>query len=150
MLKEKFKGCSDEELQKLLEEEKKKWNSEMEKRIAAEREDAASMARMSESERADAQFKKQRQAFDDGKSRYMSERMEFEASKALSKENLPVSFAAILKGKDAEETAKNVAAFKEEFLAEVEKAVSAKLKGASPKTGNASKDNDPFLAGFSR
>lgn len=150
MVKEKLKGYSEKELQKYLEEEKAKWNDEVEKRIASEREDAMKMAKMNESERADAEFKKRQKAFDDEKSQYMAERMEFEAAKALSKENLPVTFAAVLKGKDSEETANNVAMFKEEFLAEVEKAVSQKLRGAAPKTGVAQKENDPFLSGFTK
>lgn len=150
MIKEKLKSYSQQDLQKYLEDEKAKWNSEMEKRIAAERSDAESMAKMNEGERANAEFKKRVKAFDDEKSRYMSERMEFEAAKALSKEGLPACFSSVLSGKTSEETAENVAMFKEEFMREVEKAVADKLRGTTPKTGVADKESDPFLSGFAK
>ena len=79
---------------------------------------------------------------------YMSEKLEFHAEKALSKENLPVSFAKLLCGESEEETLENISVFKEEFMKAVEAALSEKLKGTTPKTASAQTEFDPFLNGF--
>lgn len=138
MLKEKLKKNSQKELldgEKAYEDEVKKPSEEEEGDSKEENKE---------------DFDKMRRDFDDEKSRYMSEKMEFEAAQALSREDLPTSFAKLVKGRDEKETAQNVAEFKEAFMAEVEKAVMEKMRGQTPKTGMPSKNNDPFLSGFSK
>jgi len=91
----------------------------------------------------------ERNSFEEEKKAYLSEKLEFEAAKLLSEEDLPVSFAKILKGADSEATKENIALFKKEFMKALEAALSERLKGTVPKTGAAEVyDNDPFLAGF--
>lgn len=85
---------------------------------------------------------------DDEKKKYLAERLEFHAEKALSKEQLPISFAKLLCGESEEETMENIAVFKEEFTKAVETALSEKLKGKTPKTASAEIGFDPFLNGF--
>ena len=91
----------------------------------------------------------EREAFDEEKKAYMAEKQEFEAARALTEENMPVSFAKLLAGADSEETKENVAVFKKEFMSALEKALSERLRGSAPKTGGKEiYENDPFLAGF--
>ena len=124
------------------------WDKDNEQRIAAERDDAAKLASMSAEERARAELTKRESAFAEEKRRYMDERMEFEATKALAKDNLPVSFAKMLSGADADATAENVEMFKTEFLKAIEAALNDRLKGKTPKTSSVTESSDPFLAGF--
>lgn len=88
-------------------------------------------------------------SFEDEKKAYLEEKMEFEAARTLADEGLPTSFAKILAANDLEETQENVALFKKEFMNALEDALSKRLKGNAPRTGNANiHETDPFLMGF--
>lgn len=99
-------------------------------------------------EKSEDTAEKERADFENERRSYMAEKLEFHAKKTLTEENLPVSFSKLLCGKDEEETAENIAVFKEEFLKAVEAALSEKLKGSTPKTAAPSNEFDPFLNGF--
>lgn len=87
--------------------------------------------------------------FEEERKAYLEEKMEFEAARTLSDEDMPTSFAKILAGSDLEQTQENVALFKREFMKALEEALSKRLKGSAPKTGNANiHESDPFLMGF--
>lgn len=86
------------------------------------------------------------EAAEDGQ--YAAERMEFLAEKTLFNEGLPSTFAQMLSGGTEEETLENIAMFKEQFEKAVEKAVSEKMKGFTPKTNSGMTAYDPFLAGL--
>ena len=124
------------------------WDKDNEARIASERDDAAKLASMSTEERAKAELLKRESAFEEEKQKYINERMEFEATKALASENLPVSFAKILSGKDQDTTAENINLFKTEFFKAIEAALNERLKGRTPKTSSVVEYSDPFLSGF--
>lgn len=128
MLKEKLRKNYQNE----FDDEDEKLCSQEEEKIKYDRDD----------------FEDMRRKFDDERSQYLKERMEFEATQALSREGLPTTFAKLVKGKDSKETAQNVAEFKEEFFKEVEKAAMERMRGQTPKTGVPQKDSDPFLGGF--
>ena len=137
------------ELEKRLNEAKAGWDKENAEKIRSERADAAKMASMSADERARAEMEKKQKAFDEERNQYMSEKMEFEAAKELSKQKLPLTFAKILTGGDMDATIANIETFKEEFLKAIEEALAERLKGSVPKTGTVKKfDSDPFLNGF--
>ncbi len=143
------KVYTQEEFEKKLSQMKAQWEKENEEKILSERDDAAKMATMSADERARAEMEKRQKAFDAERSQYMLEKMEFEAGKELAKHNLPLSFAKLLSGSDIDDTISNIDNFKQEFLKAVEATLAERLKGATPKTGNApAAEYDPFLSGF--
>ena len=143
------KVYTQEEFEKKLSQMKAQWEKENEEKILSERDDAAKMATMSADERARAEMEKRQKAFDAERSQYMLEKMEFEAGKELAKHNLPLSFAKLLSGSGIDDTISNIDNFKQEFLKAVEAALAERLKGATPKTGNApAAEYDPFLSGF--
>ncbi len=137
-----------ENVEEALKNARTAWDKENESKIAAERDDAARLASMSAEERAKAELDKRESAFAQEKQRYMSERMEFEATKALADEQLPVSFAKILAGADESETKANIEMFRDEFYKALEQALNDRLKGRTPKTSSVVESSDPFLAGF--
>lgn len=100
-------------------------------------------------EKSEEAAEKERADFENERRSYIAEKLEFHAKKTLTEENLPASFAKLLCGEDEEETVKNIALFKEEFLRAVEAALSERLKGSTPKTAAPSNEFDPFLTGFS-
>lgn len=138
----------EKEIEKAVSESRSEWEKGLDERLAAEREEAARLATMSADERSRAEFDKKQKAFDEERGQYMSERMEFEAAKALSESDLPISFAKILKGTDTKSTAENISIFKEEFLKAVEEEVSKRLRGVTPKAGMTSPVSDAFLSGL--
>jgi hypothetical protein len=87
-------------------------------------------------------------AFEDERSNYLAEKLQFQAQQALADENLPISFAKLLCGSDEEETMDNIAVFKQEFLKAIEAAISEKLRGCTPRTASGSIEYDPFLRGL--
>lgn len=153
---EKEKTYTEAQAKELLESKvneailaaKKQWDKECAKKIAAEKDEAARLAAMSADERARAELDKREKAFADEKKQYLTDKMEFEATKSLAKENLPVTFARLLSGEDIDATNKNIEMFKREFLKAIETALNERLKGQTPKTSPSVENNDPFLIGF--
>ena len=133
------KMYTQKELDEKISQMKAQWEKDSEAKIISERDDAAKLAEM----------EKRQKAFDEERSQYITEKMEFEAGKELAKHNLPLSFAKILSGGDIDSTLSNIENFKQEFLKAVEAALAERLKGQTPKIGNAEKtEYDPFLSGF--
>lgn len=148
---QEFQSEVDRRVTEALKTAKAGWDKENEQKIQSERDEAARMATMSADERARAEMEKRQKAFDAERNQYLSEKMEFEAAKELSKHKLPLSFAKLLSGGDIDDTMSNIENFKQEFLKAVEAALSERLKGSTPKTGGAEAiESDPFLAGFGR
>ena len=114
-----------------------------------EKDEAARLAKMSAEERKAAEFDKRQKAFDEEKAKYNAERLEFECTKLLAADNLPVEFSSMLTGKDAETTKANIETFKAAFGKAIEAAVTERLKGKTPKVpGSTHTEKDPFLSGF--
>ena len=111
----------DSILKNRLERELKKFKQELS--------EAEKLAKMSEEERAKLEMDKMKAEFEAEKAQFQKEKLEIAATKILSKEGLPVDFAPLLLGEDAEATKTNIDAFKGAFQDAVEKAVEDKLRG---------------------
>lgn len=142
---------TDRRVTEALKTAQSKWQADYEKKIQNERDEAARLAKMSTEERAKAEFDKQKEAFDKERESYNRERLEFECTKQLAAESLPVEFASMLTGKDADVTKSNIETFKSSFMKAVEVAVTERLKGSPPKTQTQTNtETDPFLMGFGK
>lgn len=113
-----------------------KWSAELDKKLNSARSEGERLAKMNADERAKAQFQTDKQNFETERAKYEAERLEFEAVKQLSEGKLPVSFAKMCVGKDAEETKTNIEAFKTAWGEALQNAVNERMKGTTPKTGN--------------
>ena len=114
-----------------------KWSAELDKRLDLARSEGEKLAKMNANERAKAQFETDKQNFETERARYEAERLEFEAVKQLSEGKLPISFAKMCVGKDAEETKTNIETFKTAWGEALQNAVNERMKGTTPKTGGA-------------
>ena len=114
-----------------------KWSAELDKRLDLARSEGEKLAKMNANERAKAQFETDKQNFETERARYEAERLEFEAVKQLSEGKLPISFAKMCVGKDAEETKTNIETFKTAWGEALRNAVNERMKGTTPKTGGA-------------
>lgn len=113
-----------------------KWSAELDKKLNSARSEGERLAKMNADERAKAQFQTDKQNFETERAKYEADRLEFEAVKQLSEGKLPVSFAKMCVGKDAEETKTNIEAFKAAWGEALQNAVNERMKGTTPKTGN--------------
>lgn len=114
-----------------------KWSAELDKRLDLARSEGEKLAKMNANERAKAQFETDKQNFETERARYEAERLEFEAVKQLSEGKLPISFAKMCVGKDAEETKTNIETFKTAWGEALQNAINERMKGTTPKTGGA-------------
>lgn len=113
-----------------------KWSAELDKKLNSARSEGERLAKMNADERAKAQFQTDKQNFETERAKYEADRLEFEAVKQLSEGKLPISFAKMCVGKDAEETKTNIEAFKAAWGEALQNAVNERMKGTTPKTGN--------------
>lgn len=123
------KTFTQEEVDKMI---AKRLKREKEK-AEAEKEEAEKLAKMSEQERQQALFDKQVKEFEETKKAFESEKLLNETTKQLATKNLPVEFADMLKGTDAESTFENIKVFEDKFNKALEAAINERLKRNVPK-----------------
>lgn len=123
------KTFTQEEVDKMIAKRVKREKEKAE----AEKEEAEKLAKMSEQERQQALFEKKVKEFEETKKAFESEKLLNETTKQLSTKNLPVEFADMLKGTDAESTFENIKVFEDKFNKALEVAINERLKRNVPK-----------------
>lgn len=111
-----------------------KWQQEYEAKLEQTKTEAEKLAKMSEAERLQADFNKQKEAFESEKKQYMKEKLELQTVKELSAIGLPTDFSGLLMADSAEAIKANIETFKLQWEQAIEKAVNEKLQGTTPKT----------------
>ena len=128
------KTFTQEEVDKMITKRLQRERKDIEAKIEAERKEAEELAKLSEQERQKKLFEKQVKEFEETKRAFENERLLNETSKQLASKNLPIEFAEMLKGNDAEKTFENIQLFEVKFNEAVEKVVTERLRGNVPKT----------------
>ena len=128
------KTFTQEEVDKMISKRLQRERKDIEAKIEAERKEAEELAKLSEAEKQKKLFEKQVREFEETKKAFENERLLNETSKQLDAKKLPIKFAKLLKGKNAEETFENIQLFEVEFNEAVEKVVTERLRGNVPKT----------------
>ena len=124
----------DKAISKRLAREKAKWEKEFAAKLEIEKKESEELAKLSEAEKQKKLFEKQVKEFEETKRAFENERLLNETSKQLASKNLPIQFAEMLKGNDAEKTFENIQLFEAKFNEAVEKVVTERLRGNVPKT----------------
>ena len=132
------KTFTQEEVDKMIAKRLQRERKDIEAKIEAERKEAEELAKLSEAEKQKKLFEKQVREFEETKKAFENERLLNETSKQLDAKKLPIKFAKLLKGKNAEETFENIQLFEVEFNEAVEKVVTERLRGNVPKTTTSS------------
>lgn len=135
------------EVDRRVQQAQKKWQADLEERLKSERDEGARLAKLSADERAKEEQKKAQEKFEKERLQYKREKLEFETTKQLAELKLPVSFASLLAGADAEATKANIENFQKEWDSALQNEIENKLKGTAPKSGAVS-ETDAFLSGF--
>ena len=132
------KTFTQEEVDKMISKRLQRERKDIEAKIEAERREAEELAKLSEQERQKKLFEKQVKEFEETKRAFENERLLNETSKQLASKNLPIEFAEMLKGNNAEKTFENIQLFEAKFNEAVEKVVTERLRGNVPKTTTSS------------
>lgn len=131
---------SDRKVSKALETTKAKWEEEFKSKLESEKTEAEKLAKMTEGERLQAEFKKQKEEFENERKSFLKEKLENQTIKELSNQSLPITFANFVGGESAERIHENITTLKTEwdkaFNEALEKAVEEKLKGKTPSSSN--------------
>ena len=137
------KTFTQDEVDKMISKRLQRERKDIEAKIEAERKEAEELAKLSEAEKQKKLFEKQVKEFEETKRAFENERLLNETSKQLASKNLPIEFAEMLKGNNAEETFENIQLFEAKFNEAVEKVVTERLRGNVPKAGTvkASQEN---------
>ena len=132
------KTFTQEEVDKMISKRLQRERKDIEAKIEAERKEAEELAKLSEAEKQKKLFEKQVKEFEETKRAFENERLLNETSKQLASKNLPIEFAEMLKGDNAEKTFENIQLFETKFNEAVEKVVTERLRGNVPKTTTSS------------
>jgi hypothetical protein len=145
-----------EELQKLLQSEadkrvsgalktaQEKWELDYKTKLEAEKAEAEKLAKMSATEKAEALLAKTQKDIADREKAIAQKELKLETINILNEKKLPITFADVLLGEDAEKTKGNVDTFEKAFREAVETAVNERLKGNPPKGGAGGNAGDNF------
>ena len=128
------KTFTQDEVNEMISKRLQRERKDIEAKIEAERKEAEELAKLSEAEKQRKLFEKQVKEFEETKRAFENERLLNETSKQLASKNLPIEFAEMLKGNDAEKTFNNIQLFEAKFNEAVEKVVTERLRGNEPKT----------------
>ena len=145
---EELQAETDRRVNMALEKANAQAAADFEKRLQEEHEKWEKQSKMSAAEREAAARKEEQAQFEAERQKFNAEKLEYECTKLLAADGLPVDFAKQLTGADADATKANVAAFKDAFSKAVEAAVTERMKGKAPSGGGTPPPTDPFLAGF--
>ena len=132
------KTFTQDEVNEMISKRLQRERKDIKAQIEAERKEAEELAKLSEAEKQKKLFEKQVREFEETKKAFEAERLLNETSKQLASKNLPIEFAEILKGEDAESTFNNINVFEAKFNEALEKMVTERLRGSVPKVATVS------------
>ena len=137
------KTFTQEEVNEMISKRLQRERKDIKAQIEAERKQAEELAKLSEQEKASKLLELKEKELNDKIKAFENEKLLNETSKQLASKNLPIEFAEMLKGNDAEKTFENIQLFEAKFNEAVEKVVTERLRGNVPKAGTvkASQEN---------
>ena len=132
------KTFTQEEVNEMISKRLQRERKDIKAQIEAERKQAEELAKLSEQEKASKLLELKEKELNDKIKAFENEKLLNETSKQLASKNLPIQFAEMLKGNDAEKTFENIQLFEVKFNEAVEKVVTERLRGNVPKTTTSS------------
>lgn len=127
--KKAVQSASDARVTQALATAKEKWDKEAIENL----DEAKKLEKMTAEQRAKYQFDKDKAAFDAEKKAFERQQLVLATGKELMKRGLDASFADVLTGDTAEETATKIDEFEETFRNAVSNSISNKMRGTAPR-----------------
>lgn len=134
-LQSRLQTESDKRVSEALKTAKGKWEKEYEQKIQFERKEAERLAKLSEDERSKELDNKYKNELSKRENDLLKKEMKLEAVNILSNKKLPVSFADMVIGENADDTHERITSFEKAFKEAVEGEVNIRLRGSKPQTG---------------
>ena len=135
------KTFTQDEVNEMISKRLQRERKDIKAQIEAERKQAEELAKLSEQEKASKLLELKEKELNDKIKAFENEKLLNETSKQLASKNLPIEFAEMLKGNDAEKTFENIQLFEAKFNEAVEKVVTERLRGNVPKTTTSSSNS---------
>ena len=132
------KTFTQDEVNEMISKRLQRERKDIKAQIEAERKQAEELAKLSEQEKASKLLEIKEKELNEKIKAFENEKLLNETSKQLASKNLPIEFAEMLKGNDAEKTFENIQLFEAKFNEAVEKVVTERLRGNVPKTTTSS------------
>jgi hypothetical protein len=124
----KLQSEADRRVSDALKTAKQKWQIEYGEKLEAEKKQAEELARLSEEEKQKVLLDKAQKELSIKEKALLKKELKLEAINILADRKMPVSFAEVLIGDDAENTHNNITAFEKEE-------VNKRLKSSLPREG---------------
>lgn len=141
----------DSQVSKAVETALKNRDKEVEKRIEKERQEAERLAKLTEKEREKEQLTIREQELDKRAKELERKELLSDAESTLRDKELPVTFAGVLLGEDADTTLDNINNFKKTFDEAVNNAVKERLRQDTPPAGSGKVSNkQPSVADLAK
>lgn len=134
-LEQKLQSEADKRVTEALKTAESKWKAEFEAKLKTEKAEAERLARLSEEERYKEELKKKEAELTTREKAQQRRELEIDAINVLNERKLPVKFAKTLLADDAEGTLANINAFEKAWKAELDEAISQRLRGTTPESG---------------
>lgn len=120
---------------KRLAKEKAKWEKDYSTKLEAEKAEAARLANLDATQRAEEEAKKRIAKLEEREAKLKQAEDKLECENVLKERSLSTSFANFLLGADAEVTLANINSFETAFKDAVKAEVEARIKGKTPPAG---------------
>lgn len=122
-IKEKFGFKDDNDVDSIVKSKKARWQKDLEQ----EKNEAARLAKLSESERQQALIQKEKDEFEKEKAEFHKEQLFVEKGKQLTTQGIPADFAHRITGETAEAILEDVKTFRNEWDKAIETKVNERL-----------------------
>lgn len=122
-------------VQKRLAKEKAKWEKDYNTKLEAEKAEAARLANLDATQRAEEEAKKRVATLEEREAKLKQAEDKLECENVLKERGLSTSFANFLLGADAEVTLANINSFETAFKDAVKAEVETRIKGKTPPDG---------------
>jgi len=142
-LEEQLQRESDKRVTAAIKKREDALRKEMEAKIKAERKEAEELAKLSADERAKVEAEKREMEYqqrmkelEEKERSFQRKQLELDTVDVLRERKLPIRFASLVLGEDAESTLENIVKFQEEWQQELEAEVNKRLASGTPKVGS--------------
>jgi hypothetical protein len=143
-LQKLLQSTADKRVTDALKTAQEKWELDYKAKLELEKAEAAKLAKMSEADKAQALLDKSKLELETREKSLAQKELKLETINILNDKKLPITFADILLGEDADKTKANVDTFDKAFREALEAAVNERLKGNPPKGGLGGNAGDNF------
>lgn len=126
----RVQAIADRRVQQAIETAKRKWENEQ----TAQASEAAKLAKMTEAEKAQYQFQKDKAEFERQKAEFDHKQLQLETARQMTAAGLP-DLSAYVTGKDAEATAANISAVTQALSTWEKARMNAAMRGTVPTEG---------------